>query len=155
MTATAKVKNTFVNLQQLIMLHSQFEECLKSQVRLGFLAQFDADTLLHDYLNETSGLFDDEYHQVKEVVLKQDFLDPDFNCNICDNPHDLLSAVSDSQDEICFLVNLWEELKNNAEEGLIAEDECCDQFGELLFDRGIDYATFVDLCNIEWVKEDV
>ena len=154
MTTTANTRNAFANLRQIIVLHSQFEECLKSQVKLGILAQFDAETLLHDYLNETSGLFDDEYHQVKEIVLEQDFLNSDFVFNPNENLSDLRSAVSDAQDEMYFLSNLWEELKDAAEEGSITDDECCDTFSDVLLNRGIDYETFVNLGSIDWVKED-
>jgi len=146
-------KQSIANLIFAVKAHAEFEACLQKQVASKVLSEDTAEILLHDYLNETSGLFDEEYFQLKDAL--SDFIEDDNTVAGFDSStFNVFNATHDAQEALAFLSKAWEDSKEAVTLQVITEDQCCDHFADILHAHNIDYSAFIDLCNLEWVESE-
>lgn len=134
----------------MMQLHSDFEACLDKQVAAGVLPCDSAESLLREYLNQTSGLLDAEYAELKEALAVL-IRDDRFNSTSGNNRLNFNSIIDDVKNALLFLSSSWENYKEAVTQGILTDDECCDRFSDMLADHGIDYSVFIDFCDIDWV----
>jgi len=159
-----KLRQRVGDLKRFIQHYLIYRSGLQYLVIQGVISPSTSETVFHDYLNETTGLFDYEYFALESIYhehWEDDLLNEKDSCNECDydyasiaNIRDVSSLIGDVRDLINYLCSVNEEIHNLEEKGVMNGDDASDLFSTILSNFDLCYSSYLDLSDLEWVEED-
>ena len=154
-------------LEDFIKAAISYERNIAFHLCNGTAVDTDDEGSIHDFLNEYSGLFDDEYEQLKSIFInhweENDInISNDINTNHYQCPIEYVKSnyteISDVSYEVKKLISYLADCQtnyNDAEETVVLTgDEASDKFSDLLTSYGLDYNLYGELYDMEWVEPD-
>jgi len=135
---------------------------LQSLADRGIISESIMDNSFDDYLNETSGLFIDEYLQLEYISVE--YWDEEFSESVNGgNCHDygsianitrISTIIADIREIVSQLVVVQESINDLEEKCILTGEDACDLFGDTVYSYGLDYGSYVELQSVTWVQVD-
>jgi hypothetical protein len=136
---------------------------LQSLVEQGVITETTMENGFDDYLNETVGLFIDEYLQLETINIaywEQENVD-DISTGTTDYDYASIGTipnvshlVSDMRGVISLISDLQDSLNDLEDKSILNENDARDILLDRIHSCGLDYGSYAEMRDIEWVECD-
>jgi hypothetical protein len=133
---------------------------LQTLVEQGAITESTMENGFEDYLNDTVGLFIDEYLQIETINIEyweQQGLgecskgSTDYNYASISDISNIPHLVSDMREVISLIGDLQDSLNDLADKSLLNEDDARDILLDQIHSCGLDYGSYGEMHEIDWV----